>query len=72
MLGPGWLGVRDALPGFFAANLVGAVIGIALIAAGRIERQQRIPYGVFLALGTAVAVSAGSELLGPLGAANDS
>jgi leader peptidase (prepilin peptidase)/N-methyltransferase len=59
----GWLGVRYVILGFFAANLIGAVIGVALIAAGRIERPQRIPYGVFLALGTALAVYAGPEIL---------
>lgn len=61
----GWLGWRYVVLGFFAANLIGAVIGIALIASKRIERQQQIPYGVFLALGTAVAVFAGSGLLRP-------
>ena len=61
----GWLGVRYVILGFFAANLIGAVIGIALIAAKQIQRQQQIPYGVFLAAGTAVAVFAGPELLRP-------
>jgi leader peptidase (prepilin peptidase)/N-methyltransferase len=61
----GWLGWRYVVLGFFAANLIGAIIGIALIASKRIERQQQIPYGVFLALGCAVAVYAGPELLRP-------
>ena len=64
-LGLGWLGVRYVILGFFAANVIGAVIGIGLIVAKKVERQQRIPYGVFLALGTAVAVFSGSELLRP-------
>ncbi len=64
-LGLGWLGVRYVILGFFAANLIGAAIGIALIAAKQIQRQEQIPYGVFLALGTAVAVFAGPELLRP-------
>jgi leader peptidase (prepilin peptidase)/N-methyltransferase len=64
-LGLGWLGWRYVLLGFFAANLIGALIGIALILTKQIERQQRIPYGVFLAMGTAVAVYAGPELLKP-------
>jgi leader peptidase (prepilin peptidase)/N-methyltransferase len=59
----GWLGVRYVLLGFFAANLIGAVIGIALIVGKRMNRQQMLPYGVFLALGCAVAVFAGPELL---------
>ncbi|MGP0031168.1 MAG: prepilin peptidase [Acidimicrobiales bacterium] len=61
----GWLGVRYVLLGFFAANLIGAVIGIALIATKRMSRNQQIPYGVFLALGCAVAVFTGPELLRP-------
>jgi len=51
--------------GFFAANLIGAVVGITLIATKRMGRQSRIAYGVFLALGTAVAVYFGPELLAP-------
>ena len=35
----GWLGWRYAVLGFFAANLVGAVIGISLIAAQRIQAR---------------------------------
>jgi leader peptidase (prepilin peptidase)/N-methyltransferase len=61
----GWLGIGYVFLGFFAANAVGAVIGIALIASKRMDRQQQIPYGVFLAAGCAVAVFAGPELLKP-------
>jgi leader peptidase (prepilin peptidase)/N-methyltransferase len=61
----GWLGVRYVLLGFFAANLIGAVIGIALIASKRMSRQQQVPYGVFLAFGTLLAIFAGPELLHP-------
>ena len=58
-LGLGWLGVASVLIGFFAANLLGAVIGLALIATHRIERDHPIPYGVFLALGAALAIYVG-------------
>ena len=61
----GWLGVGDVLLGFFAANLIGAVVGIALLATQRIRRDQPIPYGVFLAAGALVALYAGPELLAP-------
>jgi leader peptidase (prepilin peptidase)/N-methyltransferase len=61
----GWLGVRYVLLGFFAANFVGAIIGIALIASKRMSRQQQVPYGVFLAFGTLLAIFAGPELLRP-------
>jgi leader peptidase (prepilin peptidase)/N-methyltransferase len=61
----GWLGVGYVLLGFFAANLIGAIVGIALIATKRMDRSKRIPYGVFLSLGCALAVFAGPELLRP-------
>jgi len=61
----GWLGIGYVVLGFFAANLIGAIVGITLIATKQIERQSRIPYGVFLAAGFAVAVFAGPELLRP-------
>jgi leader peptidase (prepilin peptidase) / N-methyltransferase len=61
----GWLGVDYVLLGFFAANLIGAVVGIVLIATKHMDRQTQIPYGVFLAAGCAVAVFAGPEILRP-------
>jgi leader peptidase (prepilin peptidase)/N-methyltransferase len=64
-LGLGWLGVRYVLLGFFAANLIGAVVGLFLIATHRMDRQQQIPYGVFLALGALFAIFAGPEVLRP-------
>jgi leader peptidase (prepilin peptidase)/N-methyltransferase len=64
-LGLGWLGIRYVVLGFFAANLIGAVIGVALIATKRIARNQPVPYGVFLAMGAALAIYAGPELLIP-------
>jgi leader peptidase (prepilin peptidase)/N-methyltransferase len=62
-LGLGWLGWRYVVLGFFSANLIGAVIGVTLIATKRMRRQQQVPYGVFLAMGTALAIFAGSEIL---------
>jgi prepilin signal peptidase PulO-like enzyme (type II secretory pathway) len=51
------------LLGFFLANLLGAVVGIGLIAAKRMTRSSQIPFGVFLALGTAVAIFGGAPIL---------
>lgn len=65
-LGLGWLGWQYVVLGFFAANLIGAVIGVTLIATKRMRRDQQIPYGVFLALGAALAIFAGPEILAPL------
>jgi leader peptidase (prepilin peptidase)/N-methyltransferase len=65
-LGLGWFGVRFVILGFFASSFLGAVIGLVLIASKKVGRQQPIPFGVFLAMGTAFAVFAGPELLAPL------
>jgi leader peptidase (prepilin peptidase)/N-methyltransferase len=64
-LGLGWLGWRYVVLGFFSANLIGAAIGMTLIATKRMSRNQQVPYGVFLAMGTAFAIFAGPELLAP-------
>jgi leader peptidase (prepilin peptidase) / N-methyltransferase len=55
-LGLGYLGVATVLVGFFTANVVGATLGVVLIASRRMRRDQPIPYGVFLALGAAIAI----------------
>lgn len=65
-LGLGWLGWRSVVLGFFAANVIGAVIGLVLIGTKKITHDQQIPYAVFLALGAAVAVYAGPEILSSL------
>jgi leader peptidase (prepilin peptidase)/N-methyltransferase len=59
----GWFGWRYAVLGFFAANLIGAVLGISLIVAQRMKREQPVPYGVFLSAGAALAIFAGPEVL---------
>jgi leader peptidase (prepilin peptidase)/N-methyltransferase len=59
----GWLGFGYVLLGFFAANLVGALIGISLLATKRMRREDPLPFGVFLSIGTALAVFTGPELL---------
>jgi leader peptidase (prepilin peptidase)/N-methyltransferase len=60
----GWLGVGDVILGFFTANVVGAVVGVTLIATKKMKRDQPVPYGVFLATGTIFAVLLGPLLLG--------
>jgi leader peptidase (prepilin peptidase) / N-methyltransferase len=59
----GWLGWRYVVLGFFAANFIGLVIGLALIAARQMKRDQPIPFGIFLAAGAALAIYAGPEIL---------
>ncbi len=59
----GWLGWKYVVLGFFSANLIGAIVGLVLIATKRMRRDQQIPYGVFLALGTAFAVLVGPVIV---------
>lgn len=55
----GWLGVSDAVIGFLLANLIGAVVGLALILAHRATRRTPVPYGLFLAFGAVLALPLG-------------
>ena len=64
--GLGWLGWRYVVLAFFASNLIGLVISVVLLAGKKIRRDQPVPFGVFLALGTALAIYAGPEILQPL------
>jgi leader peptidase (prepilin peptidase) / N-methyltransferase len=59
----GWLGPAQLLLGLFVANALAAVVGIALMVAGRMKRGGHLPLGVFLALGAAVTVYAGHALV---------
>lgn len=56
----GWKGVLVSL--FFAA-LSGAVVGLTLMAAGKLGAKSRLPFGVFLALGGLVALFVGERLV---------
>ncbi len=59
----GWLGLGVVLIGFFVSNLVGAVVGLTLIGLKKRERDEPVPYGVYLAFGTILAVLVGPALL---------
>jgi leader peptidase (prepilin peptidase)/N-methyltransferase len=51
------------LVSLFFASLVGSVVGLALIAAGRGGLRSRLPFGTFLALGGGVALLWGRALI---------
>jgi len=59
----GWLGLGTLLVGMSVAFLTAAAVGVLLILAGRASRTSPIPFGVFLAIGAAVAVFAGTPIL---------
>ena len=56
----GWQGVIVTV---FLGSLAGAVVGLSLIAAGRLDLGSRLPFGVFLAGGAMVALFAGPALV---------
>lgn len=57
-LNPGFVGV-----GLFIGFFAGAVVGVAMMAAGRAGRKTAVPFGPFLALGTIVAVFIGQRCI---------
>lgn len=52
----GWFGAAFVIIGFFLGFLTGALGGVVLIAIGRAERREPIPFGVYLAIGTFLAL----------------
>jgi leader peptidase (prepilin peptidase)/N-methyltransferase len=55
---------RAVIPALVVAVLVGAVVGIAIMAAqGGEARKRAVPFGPFLALGGVVGLLAGNEIL---------
>jgi leader peptidase (prepilin peptidase)/N-methyltransferase len=58
----GWLGWGPSLVGLAGGFLVGAVVGVALIATGVTTRRARVPHGPFLLSGAALGMFAGEPL----------
>jgi leader peptidase (prepilin peptidase)/N-methyltransferase len=54
--GLAWVSPLALLEGFFFANLFAAVIGLSLIAAHRADRKSAVPFGLYLALGSALVL----------------
>lgn len=61
----GWSGWGPSLVGLGAGFVVGAVVGVALLARGRVARGAKVPHGPFLLSGAALGLLAG----GPVAAA---
>lgn len=57
-----WLGWGAWVVGVFTGFLLGALFGVALIAARRGGRKTAVPFGPFMLLGVLVAILAGPEL----------
>lgn len=58
----GWWSLSSAVVGLFAAFLIGAGVGIALMAARRAGRRTAIPFGPFLIGGAAVGLIVGDTV----------
>jgi leader peptidase (prepilin peptidase) / N-methyltransferase len=58
-----FLGWQGALVTVFLASLTGAIVGLLLIAAGRLELGSKLPFGVFLSGGGLAALFVGPRLV---------
>ncbi|HQU00563.1 MAG TPA: prepilin peptidase [Acidimicrobiales bacterium] len=65
-LGLGWLSAGHVVFGFFAANLIGLIVSVALLMAKKIDRSRRLPYGVFLSAGSLTSIVFAGPLLSAL------
>jgi leader peptidase (prepilin peptidase) / N-methyltransferase len=54
--GLAWVSPVALLEGFFLANFFAAVIGLSLIAAHRADRKSAVPFGLYLAVGSALVL----------------
>jgi leader peptidase (prepilin peptidase)/N-methyltransferase len=55
----GWLGWGPSVLGLFAGFAVGAVVGVGLLASGRVTRRTPIAHGPFLLVGATIGLAAG-------------
>lgn len=60
----GWVGTEQVMLGIFAGFVFAAVIGLGLMATGKRARDDAVPFGPFLALGTLFVLMGGDALLG--------
>ena len=54
--GLAWVSWIALIEGLFFANLLAAVVTLCLIAAHKAERRSAVPFGLYLALGTALVL----------------
>jgi leader peptidase (prepilin peptidase)/N-methyltransferase len=59
----GWLSIGHVLLGLFLGFLAGAVVSVALVLVRARGRNDKVPFGPFLALGAVAAVLFGSPVL---------
>ncbi len=59
----GWLSYSHVLVGLFMGFLLGAVVGVLLVAVRLRKRTDHVPFGPFLAAGAAIAVLVGHPII---------
>ncbi len=59
----GWISLGRVVLGLFAGFLAAALLGVVLMAAGRKQGQDSLPFGPFLVAGALVAILAGGPVL---------
>ena len=52
-----------ALVGLFFGFVVGAVVGVVMMIAGRAGRRTALPFGPFLAVGSMIALFVGQDFI---------
>ena len=60
----GWVSWAAVIVGGFLAFLLGAVVGVALMAAGRAGRRSALPFGPFMLIGAYLALMFGDAVAG--------
>ena len=58
----GWLGWGASLTGLLGGFVLGALVGLLLMAVGRAGRRSRVPHGPFMLAGAALGLFAGQPL----------
>lgn len=59
----GWMGYREVVAGFVISFIVAGVPAAALLAAHKVQRRTKIPFGPFLAAGTVITVLFGAPMI---------
>jgi leader peptidase (prepilin peptidase)/N-methyltransferase len=59
----GYVSVAIVPVGLFFGFLIGAIVGLAMMATTRADRKTALPFGPFLAAGTVVAIFVGEQFV---------
>jgi leader peptidase (prepilin peptidase)/N-methyltransferase len=59
----GWFDLWHVAIGLFMGFVIGAVVGVAMMAVGRAGRRTALPFGPFMALGAVVVILMGDPII---------